>query len=493
MRAAVACGVLLAAACSGDPAENGVQNPPGGGADSIGTAGANATPGAGGSGSVSGTGGGAVTTGGGAATAAGSGGTSSAGGADGSGGSAGPGGGTGGMVPIIDGPPAPAISITEFNIPTASQPGWIAAGPDGMLWFTHQSTAPSAVSKFSKDGMPFSMYKVNVTNIGPRGITPGPDGNVWYAKQGGIGRIQPSGQFDEMGVPNGGDSAGICLGPDNAIWFTQQIHNKVTRVTPNKEFKDFTVPTPGSGPLAITTGKDENLWFTESAVGANKIGRLTPAGEFTEFPIPTPASNPTGITLGPDGNVWFTEHDARKIGKITPEGVITEFFVPSGNSPGRIAAGSDGNLWFTQSGSANSIGRITPLGQVSEYQVPTANSDPYDIVAGPDGNLYFTEISSNKVARISNLMGGGQIMARAAGMMGGGELGGDTACTKDSDCKESGKACGGDVCSSEKKVCVLAVSEDPGTCAQDGDCWCKGEGATCAAGHCSFTVHGGAP
>jgi hypothetical protein len=84
-------------------------------------------------------------------------------------------------------------------------------------------------------------------------------------------------------------------------------------------------------------------------------------------------------------------------------------------------------------------------------------------------------------------------MARPLGEMGGGELGGDTACTKDSDCQESGKACGGDVCSSGEKVCVLAVTDDPGSCGADADCWCRGEGATCTGGQCSFTVHGGSP
>jgi virginiamycin B lyase len=346
------------------------------------------------------------------------------------------------------------------------------------------------VSKVAKEGMPFDMYKVNVTNIGPRGIAPGPDGNVWYTKQGGIGKMQPSGMYEEFGVPNGGDSAGICLGPDGALWFTQQQHNKISRVGTDKQFKDFNVPTQNGGPLAITAGKDGNLWFTEAAVTGNKIGRLTPAGVFTEFSIPSPNSNPTGITEGPDGNVWFTEHDAHKIGKITPAGEVAEFDIPSGNNPGRIAAGSDGNLWFTESGAANSIGRITPLGQVSEYLVPTPGSDPYDIVAGPDDSLWFSEISANKIARISDLEGGGKTMA-SAGTLGGGELGGDTTCTKDTDCKESGKACGGDVCSVDKKLCVLAVAGDKGTCSTDDDCWCKGEGAKCDSGHCSFTVHGG--
>jgi streptogramin lyase len=397
--------------------------------------------------------------------------------------------GSGGSIPIIDGPAPPAITFDEYAIPNPSQPGWITTGPDDNLWFTHQSTAPSAISKVAKEGTPFNRYNTSTTNTGPRGIAPGPDGNVWYTKQGGVGRMQPGGQMNEYGVPNGGDSAGIALGPDGNLWFTQQLHNKVSRVTPSAEFKEFAVPTANSGPLAITAGKDGNLWFTEAAVTGNKIARITPAGEVTEFAIPTPAANPTGIAQGPGDELWFTEHDVAKIGKITPEGVVTEFYIPSKNAPSRIVAGPDGNLWFTLPGSANAIGRITPLGQVSEYPVPTQGSDPYDITVGPDGALWFTELSSNKVGRISNLTGGGTVMAVEGGANGG-ELGGDTTCTRDTDCKESGKACGGDVCGSAK-LCVLAVSGDPGSCVADTDCWCKGQGATCAAGHCSFTTPSG--
>jgi hypothetical protein len=72
----------------------------------------------------------------------------------------------------------------------------------------------------------------------------------------------------------------------------------------------------------------------------------------------------------------------------------------------------------------------------------------------------------------------------------GGELGGDTKCDKDTDCEESGKACGGDVCGTDK-VCVLSVRGDPGTCSTDADCWCQSLGATCTSGHCSFVTPGG--
>jgi len=396
--------------------------------------------------------------------------------------------GPGSYAPVIDGPPPPAIRFDEFDIPSPSQPGWLTAGPDGQIWFTHQSTAPSAISKLNVQGAAFVQYTTSITNTGPRGIAPGPDGNLWYSKQGGIGRMQPNGTVNEYGVPNGGDSAGITKGPDGNLWFTQQINNRISRITPAAQFQSFDVPTPSSGPLAITTGKDGNLWFTETALAANKIGRATPAGQITEFAIPTLASNPTGITQGPGDELWFTLHDVAKIGKITPAGEITEYWIPSGNRPARIVAGPDGNLWFTLT-AANGIGRITPLGQVSEYSVPTKASDPYDLAVGPDGNLWFTELSSNKIGRVSNLGGGGNAMASEGGVRAG-ELGGDTGCRKDTDCVESGKACGGDVCG-VALVCVLAVSGDPGACSTDDDCWCKSHGATCENGHCSFVAADG--
>jgi virginiamycin B lyase len=399
-------------------------------------------------------------------------------------------GGTVGTIPIIDGPPPPAVTFDEFEIPEPSQPGWITAGPDGQIWFTHQSTAPSAISKVTTQGTPFVRYNTSITNTGPRGITFGADGNVWYTKQGGIGRMQPGGMSMEFGVPNGGDSAGITLGLDGNLWFTQQIGNRISRFNPNGQFQSFDLPTPSSAPVAIATADDGNLWFTETAVGANKIGRISPNGEITEFAIPTAASNPTGITQGPGAELWFTEQDVAKIGKITPDGVITEFYIPSGNRPSRIVTGPDGNLWFTLR-AANAIGRITPLGQVSEYAIPTRASDPYDITVGPDQNLWFTELSSNKIGRLSNFAGGGNVMAVEGGARGE-ELGGDTACAKDTDCIESGRACGGDVCGTEK-TCVLAVSSDPGTCVSDADCWCQSRGATCAEGHCSFVTPGDAP
>jgi len=385
-----------------------------------------------------------------------------------------------------NGPPAPSITITEYDIPTPSEPGAISAGPDGNLWFIHLSTKPNAVSSLSTMGTMFNQILTSTTNTGPVAISGGPDGNVWYTKQGGIGRVTPAGKVDEFGVPNGGDSGGICNGPDGNLWFTEPNSGRVARVSPSANFKDFPLPDKNSNPVAITLGPDGALWFTEAST--NKIGRITTAGQITEYPIPTAASNPVGIAKGADGNLWFSEHDAHRIGVVTPAGVMTEYALTSNATPGSMSAGSDGNVWFNEAGTANAIGRVTPQGSIAEYPIPSAGSDPTGITSGPDQNLWFTELSTNKIGRISNLKGGGNVSAGA-----GPATNDATKCSSDTDCVGSGKACGGDVCSAAvtPHVCVLATTMDLGSCNSDAQCWCKGEGATCnaSAHHCTFTVH----
>jgi streptogramin lyase len=389
---------------------------------------------------------------------------------------------------------APSITFTEYPIPTSSNPGAIAAGPDGNLWFNHQSTAPAAIQSVSPTGKFSAVFATEAARTGPIGVTGGPDGNVWFTKQSGIGRVTPTGAVTIFPVPNSGDSGGIVKGPDGKLWFTEPLKNKVTSITQAAEFTEYPIPTANSGPLGIAAGPDGNLWFTEAATAGNKIARITPAGVISEYALPTAGSNAQSVVAGPDGNIWFTELDAHQIGRVTPTGTVTEFPIPSGAGPGSITAGKDGNLWFVEAGSANAIGRVTPAGSVAEYAVPTSGSDPSGIAPGSDGNIWFTELSANKVTRISDLNGGGNV-GSSTGVGGSGELSDGKTCTDDTDCPESGKACGGDVCNVKvtPHICVLAVEGNLGQCSDDSKCWCVGEGATCnTTSHaCSFTTHDG--
>ena len=134
---------------------------------------------------------------------------------------------------------------------------------------------------------------------------------------------------------------------------------------------EFTVPTVNSQPAGITVGPDGALWFTEE--NGHKIGRITTDGAITEYQIPTIPSSPGEITAGPDGNLWFTEFGANppKVGRLTTGNppVCSEWELPLGSAPDGITAGPDGAIWFTENGAAK-IGRITTRRHLTSRSTP---------------------------------------------------------------------------------------------------------------------------
>jgi len=205
------------------------------------------------------------------------------------------------------------------------------------------------------------------------------------------GQAQPS--FSEFTVPTATSGPiAITSGPDGALWFTEFFTNQIGRVTTQGAFTEFPIRTAASGPTGITTGTDGALWFIESA--ANQIGRISIAGVVTEFALPTPQSGANAITTGPDGAVWFTENLANKIGRISAAGVLNEYVLPTPQSgPYGITAGSDGGVWFTEY-NTNKLGRITSGGIFSEFPIPTILSGLTDITTGSDGALWFIALST---------------------------------------------------------------------------------------------------
>ena len=67
-------------------------------------------------------------------------------------------------------------------------------------------------------------------------------------------------------------------------------------------------------PSLIAVGADGALWFTENV--GNRIGRITTGGEVRQHLIATPESGPVGIAAGADGAIWFAELQAGQIGRI---------------------------------------------------------------------------------------------------------------------------------------------------------------------------------
>jgi len=289
------------------------------------------------------------------------------------------------------------LTFAEYSIPSAgSLPSFIAAGPDGNLWFTE--FGPSKIGMINTSGA-ITEFPITTPGCGPVGIAAGPDGNVWFteAHANQIGRITPGGVITEFPIPTSNSYPyGIVAGGDGNLWFIESDGNKVGKISTGGAITEYSIPTTNSAPNFITAGPDGNLWFVESA--ANKIGRVTTVGTITEFTIPSPGSFANFIAAGPDGNLWFAEYGVNKIGRISTAGVFTEFDIPTANSiPEGIVAGPDGNMWFIEE--VGNIASISATGTITEYPIPGGGGTPVVIATGTDGNLWFTEVGANRIGR----------------------------------------------------------------------------------------------
>lgn len=264
--------------------------------------------------------------------------------------------------------------------------------------------------------------------------------------------------FTEFPLPTPGSfPAGIIVGGDSNLWFSEELSDKIGRITTAGAITEFPVPLANTRPWGIAAGPDGNVWFATEGDGvAGQVGRITPAGVMTLFPI-LPAFSYPDLVAGPDGNLWVTESNNNEIARVSPQGVLlSQFTIPvSGAAPEFIVAGPDGNMWFTVIGgwspspfgpagigyvgsvsvsgnftmfampstpnsvkgmstgpdgdiwfleqypSVNKVGRLTPSGVLTEFTVPTPNSLPTEIRPGPDGNLCFTESGANQIASIT--------------------------------------------------------------------------------------------
>jgi virginiamycin B lyase len=133
----------------------------------------------------------------------------------------------------------PAGAVTEYRLPINAEttPTWIAAGPDGALWFVILNEAATSI------------------------------GNA-------IGRITTSGGITEYPIVDSMNSPGtITRGPDDALWFTD-TGGCIDRMSTSGVTTYYAIPTPSGMPYGIVTGPDGALWFTEPVSG--KIGRLVP-------------------------------------------------------------------------------------------------------------------------------------------------------------------------------------------------------------------------
>lgn len=217
-------------------------------------------------------------------------------------------------------------------------------------------------------------------------------------------------------IPCSANIAGIVVGPDGNIWFTEPATRKIGKMTPEGVITEYATPSTNTCPLDIIVGSDGNLWYAAGRLSTTDgtvpgiIGRVTTQGVITEYSMGTHPIGSTSfggvnynggrraLALGSDGNIWFpamasTTSAAWRAGRITPNGTISYFSTTT--QPQGFAAGPDGNLWYVAS--TTRIGKLTTTGVNSEYTVTCCTGT--EIFTGPDGNLWSP--SGGSIVRIS--------------------------------------------------------------------------------------------
>ena len=134
--------------------------------------------------------------------------------------------------------------------------------------------------------------------------------------------MTPTGTITEFPLPSGTDPSGIVSGPDGNLWFAAYGSNTIDVMsTSGTLLQQYPAGGSQSQLLDITVGSDKDLYFTEQA---GDIGQITTAGVVTLFPVSTTVSTvpgasgpqPLAIASGPDGNIWFTDPWTDSIGVL---------------------------------------------------------------------------------------------------------------------------------------------------------------------------------
>ena len=192
--------------------------------------------------------------------------------------------------------------ITEYTTPAICDPLGIAKAADESLWFTVTRAADSlvwpecggfSVAKVTTSGAITHYPLPGADQLGtvgqPGRIAAGPDGNLWFTQctwmtAPEVARVTPSGAFTEYRIPFDDIPEacpdGITAGPDGNLWVTMSLGGFVVRLTPAGAFTEYTFPgfspyrftTFHSNQGGIATGPDGNLWIT----GPNDVAKIVP-------------------------------------------------------------------------------------------------------------------------------------------------------------------------------------------------------------------------
>lgn len=256
---------------------------------------------------------------------------------------------------------------------------------------------PSTTSSFSGGKVTIREFSL-APGSQPLGITVGGDGNAWFVERGvdRIARITASGKLTEFSMPTKGlRPQAVTTSHAGDVWYIAS--SMFGRVSPDGTITEYPSIEYFFG-YELVVDSSDNLWFTDF----NAIGKREPSGKLTMFPTPG-VPELSGLAVGPDGNLWCFRGDQALL-RMTPSGAFTVF--PMGAATG-TTVGPDGDLWAVTSSLA--IEQISIDGTLkNSYSVGGDKTAIPTVSTGPDGAIWFTE-GDHQPPAIGRVTAGGAI------------------------------------------------------------------------------------
>ena len=234
-----------------------------------------------------------------------------------------------------------ALDGTSIGYQTNTDPGAIAAGPDGYMWFTDRARAQ--IGKISPEGA-VQLYSNNATNRA-EDIALGLDGNMWFtvpdAQQ--VGKITSGGAVTLYNT-GGIDMDWITPGPagSNRVYVASNSQNKLGIVTSNGTFSEIDGPRGGQDVFDIQLINDQ-VWFTSSNGVIASLTRLVADSSFVQVSNAA-LGNPTHIGVGAGGTMWTANFAPAATSHVTTGGDVVATY-PLPNPAKGLLQAKDGNVW----------------------------------------------------------------------------------------------------------------------------------------------------
>jgi len=157
---------------------------------------------------------------------------------------------------------------------TLPAPKGMTTASDGLMWIA--SGGGTVVSATAANPPVVNPVPVGIATGGTQDVAAGLNGQIAYANPvdtpQNVGLLSPGGQPQKIELENT-DPFGVAFGQDQAYWIPRFQGNDVLRLTADGQTSFLTGFTALAGPRKITTGPDNTLWVTLDL--AEKVGRVS--------------------------------------------------------------------------------------------------------------------------------------------------------------------------------------------------------------------------